>query len=200
MHWGCATPRLHPDLELPILDGSYYGARDPKNIKEWDRLYTKAESLLSTTDEAFNESIRHTLVLETLQKEYHSIGVPLPKWPKVRTEGQPRSFGPIPLACHRMPNKDYVFWHAADTISRGIFEDPEKRERLTLLTNTACQYLELDTDANNGKTVTTAKCVNYLADISRKDATQSITAKFFVVAAGAIGTPQVGDFFLSLFF
>ena len=93
-----------------------------------------------------------------------------------------------------MPNPDYVSWHAADTVLRHIYEDPEKRARFTLLTNTGCRYLELRDDAQGeqeGKRVRLARCTNYLAGADGENPTQFVEAKFFVVAARSVATPQV---------
>jgi len=186
-HWGCATPRLHPTLELPILMSDTQA-----NITEWGRLYTIAEALIGTTSDVFDKSVRQNLVIKYLQKAYNSEGVPLPKWPKVTKKGDKRAFGPLPVACHRWPGKDYVFWHAADTILQDIFKDSEKRGRLTILTNTGCKYLEIgDPDSSGSRNVTKARCVDYLKDATGGAATVELEAKFFVVAAGAVATPQI---------
>ncbi len=95
-----------------------------------------------------------------------------------------------------MPNPDYVFWHATDTILKDIYEDPKKREKLTLLTNTGCRYLEvyIANSEDTEKSVTTARCYDYLHSATagdNKSAKVIIEAEYFVIAAGAIGTPQV---------
>lgn len=105
-----------------------------------------------------------------------------------------RIFMPLPLACHRMPNPDYVFWHATDTILKDIYSDPEKRDRLTLLTNTGCQYLEVDDKENAENSVMSAKCYDHLHSAIAGDIESAeviVEAEYFVIAAGAVGTPQV---------
>lgn len=147
------------------------------NLAEWDRLYTAAEALIGTTEAAFNESIRHTLVLRTLQEAYESSG---------------RVFKPLPLACHRMPNPDYVNWHATDTILEPIYLDEEKRARFRLFTNHRVTRLAV-TDPNAAEyTIGAAEVKDLLKNVNDSDGASSyIYAKVFIVAAGAVATPQV---------
>ncbi|KLO05207.1 pyranose 2-oxidase [Schizopora paradoxa] len=189
-HWTCATPRFHKTLELPAL------LTDPAdNVKEWGRLYALAESLIGTNRHAFDESIRHNLVLRTLRSVYGDIDketLPDNDWP-TDIPGK-RVFGPLPLACKRMPNPDYVFWNAADTILKSIYEDPLKREKLTLLTNTGCQYLEIDIPSTGDKKSTRARCFDYLHSATEGDKSSAeiiVEAQYFVIASGAVATPQI---------
>lgn len=179
-HWTCATPRLNPHIERPKLD------EDPtKDNQIWDALYTEAERIIGTSSKEFDESIRHTLVLETLKKEYHS---------------KHRVFKPLPLACHRLPDPDYVEWHATDRILEELFTDHEKRKKFTLLTNHRVTRLAIHKDAHgHGKhTIVGAEVTNLLPkthhNLQGEDTTYGIKAKTYVVAAGAVGTAQVRSY------
>ncbi|THH03893.1 hypothetical protein EW145_g5921 [Phellinidium pouzarii] len=170
-HWTCATPRFNKDIELPVLVDN-----KAENSKEWDRLYYIAEKLIGTTTTAFDESIRHTLILRTLQDAFSQ---------------QNRTFESLPLACHRMPNADYVNWHATDTILEHIYMDPEKRKRFTLLTNHRCTSVEVvDKNASN-KTIGAASLKNFLANRDGQFPYSFVQAKIFIIAAGAVATPQI---------
>ncbi|KLO05211.1 FAD/NAD(P)-binding domain-containing protein [Schizopora paradoxa] len=188
-HWTCATPRFHKKLELPSLL-----ANPEDNVKEWGRLYDLAEKLIGTSRHEFDKSIRHNLVLRTLQAAYKTSDVTLPDngWPT--EEAGKRIFGSLPLACKRLRNPDYVFWNAADTILKSIYVDPKKREKLTLLTNTGCQYLEIEIPSTGEKTAKRARCYDYLHSAMEGDNTSAeviVEAKYFVIASGAVATPQI---------
>ena len=59
-HWTCATPRHHVSMERSnIVPG-----------EEWEKLYKEAEELLLTHNDSFDNSIRNTIVRETLQVDY----------------------------------------------------------------------------------------------------------------------------------
>ncbi|KAK7040715.1 hypothetical protein VNI00_009621 [Paramarasmius palmivorus] len=169
-HWTCATPRFNEDIERPTLIEN-----KEDNKAEWERLYTAAEDIIGTNSDAFDQSIRHTLVLRTLQDAYRS-----------------RTFKPIPLACHRLPNPEYVYWHAADRIYEHIYNDPAKKANFTLLTNTRCTNFELVDDPSTNKKVRLAKLKNFLADAhTPENDVFYVDAKYFIVAAGAVATPQI---------
>ncbi|KAI0760589.1 pyranose 2-oxidase [Fomes fomentarius] len=162
-HWTCATPRFHAEIELPQL---VEDRREPRG------------ALIGTTEAAFDESIRHTLVLRTLQEAYESSG---------------RILKPLPLACHRMPNPDYVNWHATDTILEQIYLDEEKRARFRLFTNHRVTRLAVADENAAEYTIGAAEVKDLLRDVNDPDV--------FIVAAGAVATPQVrprSDFFNGL--
>jgi len=67
---------------------------------------------------------------------------------------------------------------------------------LTIITNTGCKYLEIEDsgDSSSGSpslSVTNARCVDYLKDATGGKPTVVLEAKFYVVAAGAVATPQI---------
>lgn len=169
-HWTCATPRFDHGRGRPVLH-----VDKAEDDKEWDVLYPEAEELIGTSIHEFDESIRHTLVLKTLQKAYAT---------------ERRHFEPLPLACKRNErNKDYVEWHAAERILRPIYLDPSKRERFTLLTNHRCTRLALDTSQTGEHKIGAVEVRDLLEDKSTADS--YITAQVYIVAAGAVATPQV---------
>ncbi|KAK7684941.1 Pyranose 2-oxidase [Cerrena zonata] len=175
-HWTCSTPRFNPYVERPKLD------ENPKKDDEiWENLYAQAEKVLGSSNKEFDESIRHNLVLKTLQKEYKNKG---------------RVFKPLTLACHRLDDPDYVEWHAADRILEDLFTDPAKREKFTLLTNHRCTRVIIREDAHGkGKhTIVGAEVTNLLPKTAHNlhsDTTFAIRAKTYVVAAGAVATAQI---------
>ncbi|KAI0773530.1 pyranose 2-oxidase [Fomes fomentarius] len=169
-HWTCATPRFHPDIELPHLDHN-----KEANLKEWDRLYTAAEKLIGTNEHAFDHSIRHNLVLRTLQEAYKQ-----------------RLFKPLPLACHRLPNPDYVNWHATDTILEHIYLHPEKKARFRLLTNHRVTRVCVEDSNAKELKIGAAEVKDLLKDVNDPNSPSSyISAKVYIIAAGAVATPQI---------
>ncbi|PSS38000.1 hypothetical protein PHLCEN_2v183 [Hermanssonia centrifuga] len=175
-HWTCATPRLNPYKELPQL------VRDPAaNEQLWKKLYDEAEHIIGTSTTQFDESIRHNLVLRNLQKLY---------------EGENRVFRPLPLACHRLPDPDYVEWHATDRILEPLFTDPRLSPLFTLLTNHRCTRVNIDPSipSPNSHTVRCAEVKCLLPEIEGRDANDStfyVHANAYVIACGAVGTPQI---------
>ena len=176
-HWTCATPRLNPYKELPMLDS------DPEiNRVIWDRLYADAEKIIGTSSKEFNESVRHNLVLRTLQKEF-----------KDKNGKVLREFKPLPLACHRLSDPDYVEWHATDRILETLFTDDRYREKFTLLTNHRCTRVVMN--KTQGKCTVGAAEVRCLLPIEeqREDLSPTfyVRAKAYVIACGSVGTAQV---------
>jgi hypothetical protein len=99
-HWTCATPRFHRGSKASTGQGEIVNEMpalvedDEANFKEWQRLYKHAEALIGTTETAFDESIRHNIVLRTLQDAYKKSG---------------RLFKALPLACHReVPTPSFI--------------------------------------------------------------------------------------------
>ena len=162
LHLGtCAVPRFHP-LERPLLDSDKV-----KSDLEWDRLYEIVEPYVRKSNTQYtNESIRHELVLRALQRRYKEEG---------------RKFEPLPLAAERK-TRDFVDWSSANT----IFNMEDQRAgtaSFELRSNTRCTRLERD-EANN---ITCAQ-VRYLLAGEERD--YKISAKIFILAAGAIANPQ----------
>ncbi|KAJ7791625.1 putative pyranose oxidase [Mycena olivaceomarginata] len=171
-HWTCSTPEFQKDLERPKI---FTDKKDDND--EWNLLYKAARALIGTSEKEFEESIRHNVILETLQKAYHERGVKA-----------------LPLACHRVAKgSPYVQWHAADSVYGKIFEkrtEGDKRGKFVLLTNSLCTKLHLDKDDDKLE-IRLAEIKDLLDERSGGKANSFISAKIFVVAAGAIGTPQI---------
>ncbi len=171
-HWTCATPRHHPVLERSeLIDEA-----------DWQELYRRAEQLLGTRVDAFDESVRHRLVLETLSAEYHELAGPY-------------GVRPLPLAVERRSdNPSLVRWSGADTVLGPLAEvtregralvaaAPQGDGRFTLLPEHLCTRLVLDA---TGSRVEYAE-VTDLADWRLL----RVEAERFVVAGGAALTPQL---------
>lgn len=173
-HWTCATPRFHPDIEMPVLDD------DPKTNKSiWDGLYDQAEKIIGTSSKEFDYSIRHNLVLRTLQEKYQDTG---------------RVFKPLPLACHRLSDPQYVEWHAAERIFETLFTDENKAKLFTLLTNHRCTRVVMNNDTPNKYTVDAAEVKCLLPQEEgrgKQEDTFFVRAKSYVIACGSVATAQV---------
>ncbi|KAH7924400.1 putative pyranose oxidase [Leucogyrophana mollusca] len=182
-HWTCATPEFLKGLERPKIFPDH-GEQDDK---EWDLLYRSARSLIGTSEHEFDESIRHNAVLRALQKGYPD-----------------RVVKALPLACHRLAKgSPYVQWHAPDNIFGDMFTDPNKKNSegvqrgcFQLLTNTCCTRLIQEGYSNTNVDLKLAEVMDLLAArfAGTPDAPQTnfaINAKTFVVAAGAVATPQI---------
>lgn len=166
----CAVPRFN-EKELPVLNP------DPTaNQKEWygdagePGLYDKAEALIKKGDTQFDRSIRHNLVLDTLQKS--------PNYSS-------RTFQQIPLACTRK-SETVVEWSSAHTVfdlaNRPNPQFPE--ERFQLFPATQCEKLVLKAGSQNE--IEYAVCRNFQDGNSYQ-----VRAKVFILSAGAIHNPQV---------
>jgi pyranose oxidase len=154
-------------LERPLLSND-----SSEDDRLWDALYTEAEGIIGTSTTQFKTSIRGLLIQATLSAAFPS-----------------RTFADLPVACHRLKNDRYLEWHAAATILKDIYEDADQRKNFKLLTNHQC--IKLETDETDYK-IEKARVKDLLASRSDPDLRDRfIAAKVFVVAAGAIGTPQV---------
>lgn len=186
-HWTCATPEFLKGIERPVI----FPNSSTDDDAEWKLLYDAARALIGTSEHEFDQSIRHNVVLDALKKAYPDRGVKA-----------------LPLACHRIaPGSPYVQWHAADNVYGDMFTNPTKqnaagkqRGSFILLTNTRCTRFNLDLP--NPTTVTPpfkvgfAEVTDLLADrvnpVGHSESTDyRIRAKTFVVAAGAVATPQI---------
>lgn len=161
----CLTPRFHP-MELPKID-----LDETKNAAIWDELYESAEKLIGTGTGQFSHSIRHQIVLETLQKAYKDAG---------------RKFQDLPLACDRV-SSTFVNWHSACT----IFDLEDKTDSngnalFCFRANTQC--VQLVKDSSN--TITTATVIDLSNGGSKR---YQVKAKYFILAMGVISNPQVSD-------
>lgn len=150
----------------------------------WDKLYNEAEQIIGTSIKEFDHSIRHVLVLNSLRAAYE----------KIEPE---RVFKPLPLACHRLSDPDYVEWHATDRILETLFTDPSKSSKFTLLTNHRCTRVIMKPGKETKNTVEAAeiRCLLPLGEgRDGQEPTFFIRAKAYVIACGSVGTAQVSVF------
>jgi len=93
-HWTAAVPRQHPEVERsPLI-----------TEKEWEELYKESEKLLKKSDKLFEHSIRNTLVREVLNETYDGEIVDPDYLPQN-----------LPLAGVRK-NQEFVIWTGGNTI------------------------------------------------------------------------------------
>src|SRR5271166_4324103 len=161
-HWTCATPRHHPTIER------YNGIP----ADEWDKRYAEAEKLLGTCTDQFDDPtyIRNTVVLETVRTEYSELK-------------HPYEVQPLPLAVKRRDdNNEFVTWSGTDTVF-GDLADGAHRDLFTLKPQWRCKRLIRRSD---GKGIDYAEVEDLI-----QWKTYHIYADTFVLAVGAILTPQV---------
>jgi pyranose oxidase len=168
-HWTCACPRFHSS-ELP----------SPSIISRqaWAALYDEAEKLLNVrpregiNTHPFEHSIRHTIIREKLQREYSEL----------RGGNAPHD---LPLACERRSDNDeFVRWSGADTVL-GPLADPSSdcAQRFILKEQHRCKELVLN---GAGTRIEYAVVKNLM-----EWRILHIHANVFIVAAGAVLTPQI---------
>ncbi|KAH7098727.1 putative pyranose oxidase [Auriculariales sp. MPI-PUGE-AT-0066] len=172
-HWTCATPEFLTGVERPEIfaDGD-------TDDREWKKLYDAARLLIGTSSAQFDQSIRHQTVLTALQNS---------------DRFKNRDVKPLPLACHRLPNQSpYVRWHSAENVyGEKLFQKPPAPGHgfFRLLPNTACARL-LTNDVTNEVEIAEVRDVVQTME-NGAPCIAAIKAKVFVVAAGAVATPQL---------
>jgi pyranose oxidase len=160
-HWTCATPRHHPQIERMNFISA----------EEWDQLYGEAETLLNTHTDQFDNSIRHTVVRETLQNEFQELP-------------QPYHVQNLPLAVERRKdNNEFVTWSGSDTVLGKLADGPLDREPFVLRAQHRCKRLHLNAD---GTSVEFAEVENLI-----EWKTIRVRAKTYILAVNAMLTPQV---------
>lgn len=160
-HWTCATPRHHPTLERS----------DVYTDAEWDRLYDEGEKLLNTNKNEFDDSIRHVIVRDTLQKEFSEL---------------PDGYGVqnLPLAVERRKdNPQFVHWTGTDTVLGPLADGHQDEEPFILKAQHRCTRLVPSSD---GSRIEYAEVQNLM-----EWKTIHIKANTYVVACNAYLTPQV---------
>ncbi|QRW08111.1 GMC oxidoreductase [Ceratobasidium sp. AG-Ba] len=138
----------------------------PIDGPEFDNLLSEAKLLLNVNENEYDESIRHNLVKDVLTKVYG-----------------PERVKNLPLAVKRRENKEFVTWSGVDTVlGRWATEqDP----RFVLKAETRVTKLILDPVPGPRKVVgALCRDLNTHEDFV-------VLAKHYVVACGAVGTPQV---------
>jgi hypothetical protein len=92
-------------------------------------------------------------------------------------------------------NPDYVNWHAADTILEDIITNPAWSARFKLLSNSRVTRLAIDDvepkDENGDYKIGAAEVKDLLANVDGQNPNFYVRARVYVVAAGAVATPQV---------
>lgn len=160
-HWTCATPRQHPVVERS----------DIYSDKEWDRLYTESEEILGTNPHAFDDSMRHTIVRETLEGEFKE----LPEGHRV---------GNLPLAVERRKdNPKLVHWSGTDNVFGPLADGEQDAEPFILKEQHQCLRLQPSAD---GSRIEYAEILN-LMDWE----TIHVRANTYVVCCNAYLTPQL---------
>jgi pyranose oxidase len=150
-HWTCAVPRPHLEESKNC----------PFPRPELDALLDRASTLINMNPNEFDESIRHRVVRETLNKAY----------------GPNRPFTNLPLAVKRNENKKFVTWSGADT----VFGETTKNPRFTLKAETRVTRLLVE----NGEVIGAL-----LKDLQTRQELL-VKAKNYVIACGSICTPQI---------
>ncbi|KIJ51187.1 GMC oxidoreductase [Sphaerobolus stellatus SS14] len=139
-------------------------ANNPIDKSELKTLLTRASKLLNVHDDQYDSSIRHTVVKKWLTDK-------LP-----RKRGVVRS---LPLGVERrQDNPHYVTWTGTDT----VLGDTLKDTRFELWQETRVTSLHKTDDAKIGGALVRRLSTNN--DVL-------VTAKVFIIACGAIGTPQI---------
>jgi pyranose oxidase len=137
---------------------------------EWDALYPEAEAMLEVTQECFAHSIRHQVVRELLEGEYTELADPY------RVQA-------LPLAARRREDDPrFVHWTGTDTVLGPLAHD-DHDGRFDLRPEHICRRLALSAD---GERIEFAE----VEDL-QTTCTLRVEAENFIVAANAIGTPQL---------
>jgi pyranose oxidase len=156
-YWSCATPEQHPVIERSDIFSN----------EEWKSLYNKARALFHTTDTAFDHSIRHQLVKDTLLRAHKT-----------------REFVNLPLACQRSTrNPDYVRWTGPATILGDLADPKYNGGNFELKAQHCCTRLLIDAAS---KHVVGAE----LTDLLTNEVVLA-KAKKYVICAGATLTAGI---------
>ncbi|KZV78321.1 pyranose 2-oxidase, partial [Exidia glandulosa HHB12029] len=166
-HWTCATPELVEGIERPKIF-----ANNKEDHDEWEKLYNAARTLIGTSSTQFDESIRHNTVLDALKKD-----------PRFKDRG----VRALPLACHRINDGPYVRWHSAENVSHTQLPPVGNRGFFRLLCNTRCTKLY-----ESGGEIQLVEVRDLIKAMQGEtDIDFGIKAKVYIVAAGAVATPQI---------
>ena len=159
-HWTCATPRQHPTMEQSKL----------LSAEDWNRLYERAERLLKTDRNVFDDSIRNTIVRDVLLRTF----------PKLKPPYQPQN---LPLAAERSAtNSELVVWSGADTVL-GPLAEPGANENFKILPEHRCTRLLKN---EHGDAIAYADIMDLLNQTPYR-----VKARTFVLCAGTVLTAQV---------
>jgi pyranose oxidase len=141
----------------------------PISDTDFNPLFNLAGTYLTVHDNVFDPYIRHTIVKETLKKAFPN-----------------RNIGNLPLGVRdRNASRNYLTWAGSDTVLETSIRTDVKTvvDKMLWLTETRVTELNRNT-ANNSIRAAVARDYNQDSDVL-------IIAKNFVIASGAIGTPQI---------
>jgi pyranose oxidase len=160
VHWTCAIPRENPEVERSKL----------LSDEEWDALYDKAEELLCRHDDVFDDSIRHTVVRDTIFRHFPNRGV----------RNLPQAVQPNPhdMSLVRWTGPDVVLGDKLTAMLRD-----SKQEQFRIVPEHICYQLGKSED---NQTIKVALCT----DLTTAEEV-IIEANEFVVCCGATRTPQL---------
>lgn len=162
IHWTCATPRLHPELER-----WHY-------ITEWDELYAQAEKYFNTHTNVFERSLRGAAIKRRLEAHYNNqldANYPIQN---------------LPVAAQRREDGEgeaFIHWTGPYDILKPVLTTEENlpNPNIRVLSNHIVQKLH----HKGGK-------VEYAEVQSTEPWEKvEIYADIFIVAAAAIKTPQL---------
>ncbi|RYP49674.1 hypothetical protein DL768_004647 [Monosporascus sp. mg162] len=137
---------------------------------EWAALYDTAEELFRTNDKMFDDSIRQQLVKKVLYDAYANSN---------------REIKSMPLAGKRDDTIDYIDWSCSASILGDLSDIASTSENFEIRPNTQCLKLLRNTKKDPVE-ITGA----YVENLQSGDQ-YTITAKKYVVCAGAILTPGI---------
>ena len=156
-YWSCCTPEQHAEIERS----------DVFSDEEWKDLYDEARALFRTTNTAFDHSIHHELVRDTLRKA-----------------NKGREFVSMPLACQRsIRNPDYVEWTSTATILGDLADPKYDSSNFEFKAQHCCTRLHIDAASRH---VVGAELKNLLTN-----EVVLVKAKKYVICAGAVLTAGI---------
>lgn len=163
-HWTNNTPRHHPKVEqVPYISDV-----------DWNLLYGHAESLLNTRWDVFEDSIRNTVVKEALKSSDYGKNLD-PKYPVQN----------LPVAGERSKvNNELVHYSGSDTVLGDLLENPPKGQFEIRPQHRVKKLVFKNTKARDRIEYAVVEDL-----IGWK--TYHVYADLFIVAAGAVLTPQV---------
>ncbi|RVU16287.1 pyranose oxidase [Streptomyces antnestii] len=162
--WACGVPQFVPEVEL-----TWKGQKYPIDAATLESQYQKAGDLLGRSLDAFQGSVRHQAAKKTLLAAGHNTVTELPLAARVTADGR-------------------IVWAGSDTLLGPLSDPAYKPEAgsFTLLPQHLCTKLRVETDGERWRVAGVE--VSNLADQGEE---VDIVAKAYVVAGGAVLTPQL---------
>jgi pyranose oxidase len=160
-HWTGVTPRHHPVVERAGCIPD----------TEWDSLYREAETLLNTHTDVSADSICHQVVRDALAAEYTDLRAPY-------------GVQHLPLAAQRREDSSRLLrWSGADTVLGPLADGSRDHGDFVLREQHLCRRL---VPAADGSRIEYAEIEDHV-----RWRTVQVEARTFVVACGAVLTPQL---------